>query len=150
MTDSTKTVWLTCKDISNRSGYSRTLIQKYLKEGIIKSTKIENHSALGFIRVVKEEDYIEWAKSWSSKKESKRGRPRKPQKKKKSDNVAPVRHGRWTADESTYTDGYVQCSVCKTTYYADDLYCVGEKAQSELPNYCPHCGAKMDAERREE
>lgn len=60
------------------------------------------------------------------------------------------RHGRWTADESTYTEGEAQCSVCKTTFYVDDLYCVGEKAQSELPNYCPHCGAKMDAERKEE
>ena len=58
----------------------------------------------------------------------------------------PVRHGRWTADESTYTDGEAQCSVCKTTFYVDDLYCVGEKAQSELPKYCPHCGAKMDGE----
>ena len=60
--------------------------------------------------------------------------------------AVPVRHGRWTADESTYTDGEAQCSVCKTTFYVDDLYCVGEKAQSELPNFCPHCGAKMDAE----
>ena len=58
--------------------------------------------------------------------------------------AVPVRHGRWTADESTYTDGEAQCSVCKTTFYVDDLYCVGEKAQSELPNYCPHCGAKME------
>ena len=64
--------------------------------------------------------------------------------------AVPVRHGRWTADESMYTVGEAQCSVCKTTFYADDLYCVGEKAQSELPNYCPHCGAKMDAERKEE
>lgn len=64
--------------------------------------------------------------------------------------IDAVRHGRWTADESTYTTGEAQCSVCKTTFYVDDLYCVGEKAQSELPNYCPHCGAKMDAERKEE
>ena len=63
--------------------------------------------------------------------------------------AVPVRHGRWTADESMYTVGEAQCSVCKTTFYADDLYCVGEKAQSEMPNYCPHCGAKMDAEREE-
>lgn len=64
--------------------------------------------------------------------------------------AVPVIHGKWIADESTYTDGFVQCSVCKTTYFADDLYWVGEKAHSELPNYCPHCGAKMDAERKEE
>lgn len=61
----------------------------------------------------------------------------------KTVDAEPVKHGRWTADESTYTEGFAQCSVCKTTYYVDDLYCVGEKAQSELPNYCPHCGAKM-------
>lgn len=68
-----------------------------------------------------------------------------------TEEAEPVKHGRWTADESTYTDGEAQCSICKTTYYMDDLYWVGEKAQSELPNYCPHCGAKMDgAERKEE
>ena len=55
--------------------------------------------------------------------------------------AVPVVHGRWIADESTYTEGYAKCSVCNTTYYADDLYCVGEKAQSEMPNYCPHCGS---------
>ena len=63
--------------------------------------------------------------------------------------AVPVRHGRWTADESMYTVGEAQCSMCKTTFYEDDLYMVGEKAQSEMPNYCPHCGAKMDAEREE-
>ena len=99
------------------------------------------------MRIIKEEDYIEWINSWPEEKASKIGRPRKPQKKKKSDDALPVRHGKWIADESTYR--FAQCSVCKTTYYADDLYYVGEKAQSELPNYCPHCGAQMDAEREE-
>lgn len=61
----------------------------------------------------------------------------------------PVRHGRWACDEGLYTEGCAQCSVCKTTFYEDDLYCVGEKAQSELPNYCPHCGAKMDEMKEE-
>ena len=65
----------------------------------------------------------------------------------KTVDAIPIKHGRWIADESMYTVGEAQCSVCKTTFYADDLYMVGEKAQSELPNFCPHCGAKMDAER---
>ena len=56
----------------------------------------------------------------------------------------PIRHGEWRADEMSYTVGEVWCSVCKTEYYIDDLYNVGENAQNDLPNYCPHCGAKMD------
>lgn len=55
-----------------------------------------------------------------------------------------VRHGHWRADETVYTTGEVWCSVCRTLYYIGDLYNVGENAQSNLPNYCPHCGAKMD------
>lgn len=143
MSEKSETVWLTCKDIAERSGYARSIIQKYLKDGIIKSTIVEHNRGIGYMRIIKEEDYIEWINSWPEEKASKIGRPRKPQKKKKSDGAVPVRNGRWIADESTYTDGFVQCSVCRTTYYAEDLYCVGEKAQSELPNYCPHCGAKM-------
>lgn len=52
-----------------------------------------------------------------------------------------VRHGEWRADEMSYTVGETWCSVCRTQYYIDDLYNVGE---NDLPNYCPHCGAKMD------
>ena len=60
--------------------------------------------------------------------------------------AVPVRHGKWTADEILYTQGMVVCSCCKTEYYRDDLYMVGNDAQGELPNYCPNCGARMDAE----
>lgn len=58
--------------------------------------------------------------------------------------VEPMRHGKWTADEILYTQGMTACSCCKTEYYRDDLYMVGNNAQGELPNYCPNCGARMD------
>lgn len=54
----------------------------------------------------------------------------------------PIRHGHWRADETVYTTGEVWCSVCRTLYYIGDLYDVG--GGNNLPNYCPHCGAKMD------
>lgn len=49
--------------------------------------------------------------------------------------VAPVRHGRWNADET--------CSCCgeKSTEGLD-----AEKWNYWFPDYCPHCGAKMDLE----
>ena len=49
---------------------------------------------------------------------------------------AEERHGRWNGQK---------CSVCNESYmdYADaDSYpAIGEPK----PNYCPHCGTKMDA-----
>ena len=59
--------------------------------------------------------------------------------------AVPVRHGKWTADEILYTQGMTACSCCKTEYYRDDLYMVGNDAQGELPNYCPNCGARMES-----
>ena len=61
----------------------------------------------------------------------------------------PVRHGRWTSCQGLAEVGECQCSACKSVYYADDLYNVGETdengcGQALLPNYCPHCGAQMD------
>ena len=50
--------------------------------------------------------------------------------------VEPVRHGRWIPHETI--DGFsngVQCSVCGEWFYKYFTY-----------NYCPDCGAKMDAE----
>ena len=49
--------------------------------------------------------------------------------------VAPVVHGRWNADET--------CSLCgeKSTEGLD-----ATKWNYWLPNYCPHCGAKMDGD----
>lgn len=47
--------------------------------------------------------------------------------------VAPVVHGWWNADET--------CSVCKEKS-TEGLDAV--KWDYWLPDYCPHCGAKMD------
>lgn len=56
--------------------------------------------------------------------------------------VAPVRHGRWMT-----TDAYphhLYCSVCYKTY-AKNAKWVNEL---DLPtNYCPNCGARMDADK---
>lgn len=60
--------------------------------------------------------------------------------------AVPVRHGKWTADETLYTQGMAVCSCCKAEYYRDDLYMVGNGAQGEPPKYCPNCGARMDKE----
>lgn len=52
--------------------------------------------------------------------------------------VATVVHGWWNADET--------CSVCgeKSTEGLDAV-----KWDYWLPDYCPHCGAKMDGERKD-
>ena len=47
--------------------------------------------------------------------------------------VAPVKHGHWKFAK----DVYVSCSVCGVTILLFN---------AENPNYCPHCGAKMDGE----
>lgn len=51
--------------------------------------------------------------------------------------VVEVRHGRWEWYDLTISFRYInrgyRCSVC------------GHKEDDE-PNYCPHCGAKMDKE----
>ena len=60
--------------------------------------------------------------------------------------IDPVKHGKWESDEFLYTTGQTICSACKTGFYVDDLLNVGEGAQEFLPNYCPHCGARMDGE----
>lgn len=55
----------------------------------------------------------------------------------------PVRHGKWKKikDSQMYDDYYCvyfeyECSNCGDV--TNDRY--------ELPNYCPHCGTKMDLE----
>ena len=49
----------------------------------------------------------------------------------------PVRHGRWK-DVSMDT----VCSVCGTKFN-DEMYWI--QGDGMNPNYCPECGAKMDA-----
>lgn len=52
---------------------------------------------------------------------------------KNQDSVDPVKHGHWKFAK----DVYVSCSVCGVTILLFN---------AENPNYCPHCGAKMDGE----
>lgn len=47
--------------------------------------------------------------------------------------VEPMRHGRWTDDDS--------CTACGWEPLYDEIGVVG------MP-YCPNCGAKMDEEKR--
>lgn len=49
--------------------------------------------------------------------------------------VAPVVHGEWLCAE-TDDEQFFLCSVCKDKEYWES-------------NYCPNCGAKMDAEQEE-
>lgn len=58
--------------------------------------------------------------------------------------IDPVKHGKWESNEYVYTTGQTICSKCKTEFYVDDLLNVGEGAQEYLPQYCPHCGARME------
>lgn len=61
------------------------------------------------------------------------------------------KRGKWTSSQGLAEVGECYCSVCKTVYYADDLYQIGETdengtGQAWMPYYCPHCGAKMESE----
>ena len=55
------------------------------------------------------------------------------------DDVAPVRHGYWVKEKRDVLIHW-HCSACKECYFLEE------------PNaeFCPHCGAKMDEEEREE
>ena len=52
--------------------------------------------------------------------------------------VAPVRHGRWVLDDNEskkHTEKIYYCSVCENWE---------AWGNTEITNYCPNCGAKMD------
>lgn len=53
----------------------------------------------------------------------------------KSEDVSPVVHGEWLCAE-TDDEQFFLCSVCNNKEYWES-------------NYCPNCGAKMDAEQEE-
>lgn len=53
-----------------------------------------------------------------------------------SDDVAPVRHGRW--EKYKYATGVVRCSVCIDVYIDEEWITDGKW------NYCPNCGARID------
>lgn len=50
--------------------------------------------------------------------------------------AVPVVHARWIAEYRAI------CSACKTQFDDDMFWIQGEFI---TPNYCPNCGAKMDA-----
>lgn len=63
-----------------------------------------------------------------------------------------VVHGRWLR-----TDAFphrIYCSVCFKTYVTNEEVIQGRSWDCPIyayeAEYCPHCGAKMDGERREE
>lgn len=66
--------------------------------------------------------------------------------------VMPVRHGKWIkgTKEMLREYGYYErsdikfCSECKHEAYWDTDY------GQQLFDYCPYCGERMDAERKEE
>ena len=49
--------------------------------------------------------------------------------------AVPVKHGKWR--EYPIADGMNQCSECGVLRFGES-------------NYCPNCGCRMDAERKEE
>ncbi len=63
--------------------------------------------------------------------------------------VAEVRHGKWLViendeDELWKGGGHYECSSCGYGFSFGGYFELDEEP------YCPHCGAKMDGERREE
>ena len=55
--------------------------------------------------------------------------------------VAEVKHGEWVQQLNPYEDE-IHCSVCGAVFNVIDNC-------TETFDYCPHCGAKMDGERKE-
>lgn len=54
-----------------------------------------------------------------------------------------VRHGEWEIiEQEDFIYKFCKCSVCGAECFFEE--------DDKLYNYCPHCGAKMDGERREQ
>ena len=58
--------------------------------------------------------------------------------------AVPVAHGQWLGEGDGYADGY---PVMDVWYCSECNHCIddGTDNPEHLPNYCPNCGAKMDA-----
>ena len=62
-----------------------------------------------------------------------------------ADDVSPVRHGRWEVVKGVFTPGgdpLLRCPFCKAK---ESEHLCGVESRVDW-NYCPNCGAKMDAE----
>ena len=57
----------------------------------------------------------------------------------------PVVHGKW---EKSDTGLWQYCSACGVAVEVESMY-MCKASEDENFNFCPHCGAKMDGERRE-
>lgn len=57
--------------------------------------------------------------------------------------VQPVKHGYWeeVTDYGGWGDTHYRCSVCGEEWYLED-----GKPKDNNMNFCPRCGARMDAE----
>ena len=55
----------------------------------------------------------------------------------------PVKHGYWeeVTDYGGWGDTHYRCSVCGEEWYLED-----GKPKDNNMNFCPRCGARMDAE----
>ena len=53
--------------------------------------------------------------------------------------VAPVRHGRWVPHVDYLEVKCSECGFCVKVDMVDQI-----TKEKGLPNFCPHCGAKMD------
>lgn len=62
----------------------------------------------------------------------------------KRERDAAIKHGRWKRFEEIGGNIGVSCSACRWKDYQHGKY------KSNLYNYCPNCGAKMDAEEEKE
>lgn len=61
-----------------------------------------------------------------------------------TEDVQPVKHGRWITSEITTDPGCTSCSCCHSEYYIGDLQNL--EGDNDFVMYCPNCGTRMDGE----
>lgn len=61
-----------------------------------------------------------------------------------TEDVQPVKHGRWITSEITTDSGCTSCSCCHSEYYIGDLQNL--EGDNDFVMYCPNCGARMDGD----
>lgn len=62
-----------------------------------------------------------------------------------SEDVQPVKHGRWIQDEHTYSGCWTYNYVCSACGEIGGSWLRNIRRDQMFP-YCPFCGAKMDGE----